>query len=141
MSELQYAYSGKEEGGGMVRMDSGKKVAAAFLKGLVLAEAVSFSALLLLAFLLLKLQPDTNKIEIGIMVIYVLACFAGGWYCGKKMERKKFLWGMLLGVLYFMLLAAVSGMSDKMIQASLAQGMLAFGLCAAGGMLGGMVAG
>lgn len=116
------------------------KIAGILLRGLVLAGVVSMAILLILAFVLLKLQPDTEKIELGVMLVYGVSCFFGGWYSGRKMGRRKYLWGLAVGALYFALLFAVSGMSDRTVQPELLHSLTAFVLCAVGGMLGGMVA-
>lgn len=116
------------------------RMAAAMVRGLILACLVTAVILLILAFVVLKLRPDAGKTEIGILVTYVLSCFAGGWYGGRKAEKKKFLWGLLLGTLYFLLLFAVSGTGDRAVQSDLLQSVTALALCAGGGMLGGMAA-
>lgn len=108
-------------------------------RGLVTAFLTTVILLLGLAFLLLKLQWDTGKTEIAIMATYIISCFAGGWFCGRRAERMKFLWGMLTGVLYFLLLLAVSVMGEQGMQSDLATGAVSFLLCAAGGMVGGML--
>lgn len=117
----------------------GKGVARA-LKGLTAAFLTTVILLLLFAFLLLKLQLDAEKTEIGIMVIYVVSCFLGGWYCGRKAERRKFLWGLLAGALYFLLLLAVSGIGETAPQPDLTRSISTLALCSGGGMLGGMLA-
>ena len=114
--------------------------AATMLLGLILSCIVTTVILLILAFVMLKLQPENGMIEIGILVTYAVSCFLGGWYCGRRMEKRKFLWGMLLGVLYFLLLFLISGMGDRAIQSGIAQGLGALALCAGGGMFGGMLA-
>ncbi|MCC8103863.1 MAG: TIGR04086 family membrane protein [Clostridiales bacterium] len=110
----------------------------------VLALAVAFLTTIILllgfAFLLLKLQLDAGKTELGILVIYVLSCFVGGWYCGRKAGQRKFLWGLLTGILYFLLLLAVSALGEEALQPALARTAIAFVLCAGGGTLGGMLA-
>ncbi|MCD7744674.1 MAG: TIGR04086 family membrane protein [Lachnospiraceae bacterium] len=110
------------------------------LGALVFAFLVTVVLMLGFAFLLLKLQLDAGKSEIGIMVIYVLSCFAGGWVCGRHAARRKFLWGMLTGVLYFLLLLVVSGLGEETLQPQLTRTVATFVLCAGGGTLGGMLA-
>lgn len=117
----------------------GKKISG-ILMGLVIACFVTTAVLLALAFVMLKLQPDTGVIETAILVTYAVSCLFGGWYCGRKAERKKFLWGILLGVLYFLLLLVISGMGDRTVQSGLVQSLAALVICAGGGMLGGMLA-
>ncbi|MCD7820360.1 MAG: TIGR04086 family membrane protein [Lachnospiraceae bacterium] len=113
-----------------------KRAAAA----LIVAFLATVLLLLAFAFLLLKLQLDAGKTETGILIIYVLSCFIGGWYCGRKADRRKFLWGLLIGMLYFLLLLTVSGMGEKALQPELTRTLTALVLCAGGGTLGGMLA-
>lgn len=117
------------------------KPAGAVLLGLVISCFVTTVVLLVLAFVMLKLQPETGKIEIAILLTYAVSCLFGGWYCGRKMARRKFLWGAFQGVLYFLLLLAVSCMGDRAVQSGLAQSLASLAICAGGGMLGGMLAG
>jgi len=117
----------------------GKTIGRAVL-ALVVAFLTTIILLLGFAFLLLKLQLDAGKTELGILVIYVLSCFAGGWYCGRKAAQRKFLWGFLTGILYFFLLLAVSALGEEALQPALARTAIAFVLCAGGGTLGGMLA-
>ena len=60
--------------------------------------------LILMAFLMEKFQLNGTFVEVGVTVIYVVSGIAGGLIAGKKMKRKKFLWGLLLGSLYFLIL-------------------------------------
>lgn len=116
------------------------KTAAGMLLGLVFACLATTALLLILAFVMLKLQPGTGVMETSILVTYALSCLLGGWYCGRKTERRKFLWGALLGVLYFLLLFLISGMGDRAVQSGFLQSLTALVICAGGGMLGGMLA-
>lgn len=118
--------------------ERGKIIAGTFTS-LMVAFLATVILLLGFAFLLLKLQLDVGKTEIGILVIYVLSCFIGGIYCGRKAARRKFLWGMLTGILYFLLLLIVSGMGEGALQPGLPRIITAFALCTAGGTLGGML--
>lgn len=110
------------------------------LKGLAISAFVTVILMILFAFVMLQLQPNLKMAETGILVIYVFSVLAGGWFCGKKTGNRKYLWGMLNGVLYFLILLAVSVLGDRMIQSDITEGVIAFLLCAAGGMLGGMLA-
>lgn len=105
-----------------------------------LAWLITAVMLFLLAFVMLKLQPDTGRLQLCIYGVYVLACFCAGRYTGKRGARRKFLWGMAAGILYFGILAAVSLLSDQTVQMDALQGGLAFLFCTFGGMLGGMTA-
>ena len=96
---------------------------------LIVAYVITVLALFGIAFVMLL-----------ILAVYVLSCFAGGWYAGRRAGQRKFLQGLLVGVLYFAILFLISGMGEREIQSDLASGGLACLLCAAGGMLGGMLA-
>lgn len=124
----------------MERLQGRGKTVGAVLKGLLIACFITVVLLLIMAFIMLKLCPDAGKMDIGILLTYVLSCFAGGWYSGRKAEKKKYLWGILMGLLYFLLLFVISGMGDRAIQSDAAGSLTALALCAGGGMLGGMLA-
>ena len=70
-----------------------------------LAAAVFVTILLLLLLTVLIYNTDISGTVSGIMMvaIYVLGPFAGAFVLGKIMKKKRFLWGMLLGVVYFAL--------------------------------------
>ncbi len=110
------------------------------IKGLITAGLTTVILLLVLAFVMLQMQPDLKTAEMGIMIIYALSVFAGGWFCGKKTGNRKFLWGMVTGASYFLLLAAVSVLGDRTFQSDMTEGVTAFLICVAGGTIGGMLA-
>ena len=64
---------------------------------------------------------------------------AGGLIAGKKMKRKKFLWGLLLGSLYFLILFAVSAALAGGLPKDLVHMGTTLGICMAAGTLGGMM--
>lgn len=67
-------------GGGikMERINERRQGAWNIVRGLALSAAVSIVFLLILAFVMLKMQPDMEKMQMGIFLTYVLSCFAGG---------------------------------------------------------------
>lgn len=109
------------------------------LKSLLCAYIISGILLLLLAFLLYKLNLDEGKVAAGIIMIYVVSTFAGGFIVGKLSGVQKFLWGLTCGILYFGLLLLVSLAIYRSLQGNGANVLTTFLLCAGGGMLGGMV--
>lgn len=94
---------------------------------------------MLLAFLLYKLQLREGIVSIGIILIYIAASFFAGFVTGKKMGSRKFLWGLLMGMLYFSVLTIVSLIINRSIDDIAGNFITALGLCAGGGMLGGML--
>ena len=109
------------------------------LKALLCSYFVTGILLLLLAFLLYQFGLDEGKITAGIMVIYVLSTLVGGFVAGKLAKTRRFLWGILIGVLYFLLLLLISFGIYRGIQEGTSQILITWLLCIGGGMIGGMI--
>lgn len=108
-------------------------------QALLVSYVITGILLLVLAVLLYKLNLDKGKVTAGITGIYVVSAFAGGFLLGKLQKVRKFMWGFLLGILYFLLLVLVSFGVYHTIQGDIIQIGTTLVLCSAGGMLGGMV--
>ena len=110
-----------------------------FLKTLLFQYILTGLLLALLAFLLFKMGLGEKVISIAIIVIYVVATMFGGWLAGKKMENRRFLWGLGVGCAYFLILTIVSLVAggDSLHMGNSFWTTLV--LCAGGGMLGGMI--
>lgn len=108
-------------------------------QALLVSYCITGILLLVLAVLLYKMNLDKGKVTAGITGIYVLSAFAGGFLIGKLQKIRKFIWGMVLGILYFLLLLMVSFGVYHTIQGDAMQIMTTLVLCMAGGMLGGML--
>ena len=119
---------------------SGGEVKVAWiLKALLCAYVVTGILLLLLTLLLYKMNLDEGKVTAGIIVIYVLSTFVGGFAAGKMAKVRRFVWGLSIGVLYFALLLLISLGIYRTVQGNGANVLTTFLLCAGGGMLGGMI--
>ena len=108
----------------------------AILKSLFLAYLLSGVCLLLLALLVFKLDIGKGPVTVGILVIYVLA---GGFLAGKILRQDKYRWGFLVGLCYFVLLAAVSFAVQRKWDMSFQHLVTTFFMCLGGGTLGGML--
>ncbi len=109
------------------------------MKALLAAYVVTGLLLLAIAGLLYRFQWDEGKVQIGIILTYILSCFVGGFLAGKMMKSRKFLWGVLLGLLYFLVMTLVSVAVNRELQSSSSGVITSFLLCMGGGMLGGML--
>lgn len=109
------------------------------LKSLLFAYIITGGLLLLLAFLLYKLQLKENIVSIGIIAIYMISTFFIGFVTGKKTGEKKFLWGLAMGSAYFVILLIVSVCVTHSIQDVAADMTTTLLMCAGSGMLGGML--
>lgn len=109
------------------------------LKTLLFSYILTGILLAILAFLLYRLKLGEQAVTIAIIVIYVAATLFGGFVAGKRLKSRKFLWGLLVGAAYFVVLTLVSLAAGR--------GAIQLGntfvttlvLCAGGGMLGGML--
>lgn len=113
--------------------------AALCLTGLLVSYLITIAALVIFAFFLYKLRLGDEAMKAGVMVIYILATLAGGFFMGKKVMQKKYVWGLVMGALYFLVLWGVS-LCIPQSQGDIGMNaFVAFVMCLAGGMLGGMV--
>ena len=110
-----------------------------FLKALMASYIVTGVLLLILTFLLYKFDWDEQKVTAGVVAIYVLSTFVGGVILGKVRKKRKFLWGLIVGTLYFALLFLVSFGVYRSFSGNGTNFITTFLLCAGGGMLGGMI--
>lgn len=123
----------------MLKRDTQDKKILSALLILVLSYVLTACLLLLLAFILYKFRISESIVNIAVIVIYISVTFAAGFIAGKYYKVKKFLWGLVLGSVYFLILVLVSltgGVSDTVIGSGVVTTWL---LCAGGGMLGGML--
>ena len=59
------------------------------LKALLISYIITAVFLLILALLLYKLELNEQKVTMGIVAIYVLSTFAGGFLMGKLVGERK----------------------------------------------------
>lgn len=109
------------------------------LKGLFISYVVTGIMLFILALILYKAKPPEGVIGVGIILTYIISAFVGGVIVGKSATKKRFIWGLLLGVLYFLVIIMVSLILNKDIMSHLNSMLMVFFMCGLGGMLGGMV--
>lgn len=110
------------------------------LKALLASYIVTGILLFILTFLLYKFNLDEQMVTAGIVAIYVLSTFAAGFIMGKLKKSKKFIWGLLMGGIYFLLLFGISFGVYRSFEGNGTSVLTTFLLCTGGGMLGGMLA-
>ena len=112
---------------------------AFLLKSLLFSYILTGVLLALLAFALYKFGLGERTVSAAIIVIYVVATLFSGFASGQRMKSWRFLWGLLMGGAYFLILAVMSlvaGKGDMQVGSSF---FTTLALCAGGGMLGGML--
>lgn len=110
------------------------------LKATIAVAVVTALMLLLLAFLLFKLDLSDGFIMAGIYITYVVACFIGGLIIGKVRGEKKYMWGMIVGLAFFVTLSIVSLIVTGELYGSGMRALGALAACVLGGAVGGMIA-
>lgn len=100
-----------------------------------IATAILLSAL---AFGLYKLRLRPAQVSAAVNIIYALTCFFGGLLAGKALRQRRFFWGLLTGLAYFLVLLLMSAALGKGITADMGQILTVLGICAAAGTIGGM---
>ena len=98
------------------------------LKCLLFSYILTGGFLLLLALFLYKFQLSEKVVSIAIIGIYVVA----GIFVG-------FLWGLAVGLAYFAVMALVSFAANHGFKDLGTHFFTTLAICAAGGMLGGML--
>ena len=89
------------------------------LKSLLFSYAVTGAFLLFLAFLLFQFDLGEKPVSAGIVAVY--------------------LWGILVGAFYYLLLITVSFVVQGKWEMSLVHAVTTFFMCLGGGALGGML--
>lgn len=108
------------------------------MKVLLVSYLFTGVLMVLLAMILCKLGLSESKVEIGVMVIYILSTLFGGYGVGKFVKEQKYLWGLILGMSYFAMLLLVTLCVNKTLgDANIVSTML---VCMGCGTVGGMVA-
>ena len=109
------------------------------LKSLLASYIVTGLLLLGLTFLVYKFELDEQKVVAGIVSIYVVATFIGGFIIGKLTKVRKFIWGIVIGTIYFVLLYVISYGVYREFNTNGIHILTTIILCIGGGMLGGMI--
>lgn len=115
------------------------KVPGAFIKSLLSAYLLSFILLLIFALLLYAFGGSQRILSIGIISIYIISTFVCGYLCGHMMKNRKYLWGSLSGLLYFILLFLLSFCFPG-AESQTSNTLTALIICVASAAIGGMLA-
>ncbi|MDR1700458.1 MAG: TIGR04086 family membrane protein [Lachnoclostridium sp.] len=116
-----------------------KRTAINVVKYLFVAYVVTMIILAILALLLYKVNISEGVVNGGVVFSYIFSSFiAGLFFCKQKAERK-FLWGALIGFLYFVIIMLVSVILNRQLFMQIPNLFSVFTLCTLGGMMGGML--
>ena len=123
----------------MMRKQEGSISWINLLVDLLGAYILTTIILLVLALLLYKFQLSKSVISAGIIFTYMITCFLAGNLAGRQMKQKRFMWGLLMGGAYYLILLVLSIAVNQSFGAVTDSLFTTLILCAGGGMLGGML--
>ncbi|MCI5639972.1 MAG: TIGR04086 family membrane protein [Lachnospiraceae bacterium] len=110
--------------------------------GIVLGMMYLLSALLLAAAagVLWNVGAGSKAVSGVVIGVYVIVNFLGGFLIGKKRGQHKMLWGVAVGVLYFLLLLLIAVFVVKTPLQGNSWIYSGFFVCGISAMFGGMLA-
>ena len=114
------------------------KPVRAILRSLLFSYIAAGILLLALSFLLYQLRLGSGQVSAAIHIIYAVTCFLGGYLAGKSLNRRRFFWGFVAGLCYFLVLFAMSSLMGQGSAADTSQILLVLAICAGSGTIGGM---
>lgn len=109
------------------------------LKCLLISYLLTTGLLLLLALMLYRFDLSEKTVSICIIGIYIIITFLAGFLAGKREGSRKFLWGLLMGGLYFTVLIVISLVINQGMNDVSGNFFTVLTLCCGSGMLGGML--
>lgn len=123
----------------MNRTAKGSQRAIIIVKALLTSYIISAIMLLIIAFFMYKFDPSSAVVSVGIILTYIVSAFVGGFIIGKNAVQKRFVWGIIIGTIYFLIILIVSAVLSKDVFGDLGSTISVLFTCALGGMLGGML--
>ena len=108
-------------------------------KALLISLVASYLLSAVLLFVLYRLKLKESQITPAVYLLYGISCFAGGLLCGKALRTRRFFWGLLTGLLYFLALFAASVLLRQGRVPDFSHVLPVLACCAAGGMAGGIL--
>lgn len=110
-----------------------------WIKSLLASYIVTGISLLVLTFFMYKFELNEKIVSAAIVGIYVVSTLIGGMIIGKLTKSKRYLWGMVLGIIYFVLLLLITLGVYRTLNGDSVSIVTSLILCAGGGMTGGMI--
>lgn len=108
-------------------------------KSVLISYLVTLFLLLITSFLMLQVGMSSGAISIAIVVIYVLSVFLGSFYMGRHVEQKRYLWGLIAALFYFVVYIIISLITKGDTPIVLFDYVKTLLIVACSGMLGGML--
>lgn len=123
----------------MEKTEKEKNLTGDFIKILFVMYVVTLLLLLLLAFFLFRMEISETVFHVWLIAVYIISGFVGGFLIGKRAKSRKFLWGFLIGAVYFAILFGVSLVLHKGLDDDVMHLITTAVLCLLSGTVGGML--
>lgn len=102
----------------------------------IIGYIITCAMLLIFALIMYKTNISVNTIRIGVTISYIISTLISGFIAGKAMKNRRFLWGILSGIIYFIILVLLSFIIGNKQIDNMTNVITAFILCTLSGMLG-----
>ena len=106
------------------------------VRTLIVTYVISAVLLAALSFALFQFHLREPEVNAAVNAVYILSCLFGGLIAGKT---RRFLWGLLIGLLYFLFLFCMSMAQSGGMTAEPIRPLSVLAMCALSGMAGGMI--
>ena len=111
----------------------------ALIKCLIASYLITGVLLMVVAALLYKFSLSENVVEICIIAIYCISSLLAGLFFSKGAASRRFLWGMIAGAAYFLIICGISMVVEQGFTLLSNASITTMFICLGSGMLGGML--
>ena len=111
----------------------------ALIKCLIASYLITGVLLMVVAALLYKFSLSENVVEICIIAIYCISSLLAGLFFSKGAPSRRFLWGMIAGAAYFLIICGISMVVEQSFTLLSNASITTLFICLGSGMLGGML--
>ena len=116
-----------------------KKFGLWISKALIFATVFTLLVLFVTALLMYKADVSMDTAGYVLILAYIGAPFLGAMYLGKKVVEKRYIWGLVVGICYFLLFLVFGLCMGDIEQLNWAAEIRILLMALAGGVLGGML--
>jgi len=109
------------------------------LRIVLVSYLITGCLLLLLTFLALKMDISEGIVAGGIIASYIISSLVAGFLAGKGASKKRYLWGVLMGGIYFAVLIVIALLTNSVIGMDTGRILWVLVICTFSGMVGGML--
>lgn len=100
---------------------------------------VSFIILIICGLIMFYGHVEDKGVSVMIIITYFVSNLMGGICIGKSVDSRRFLWGLIVGILYFAILCCLSIVGKGIENAFSSSMVIGLFTCMFGGMIGGML--